>query len=129
MLDEIRKKPQYVKQNYAFWGALLVTGVVAVVWVFSLSIRFEEVDVYTVESSNNPDSSGAFSQFWGELKDKAGSVWTAPPEELMSADTSTEADQQVDEEDSLDEPEVQTQIMSSTSSPIIQIATSSSQSR
>lgn len=40
MLDELRRKSPYVKQSYAFWGAVGVTSLVVVGWIASLPVRF-----------------------------------------------------------------------------------------
>jgi len=128
MLDEIRKKPQYVKQGYAFWGALLVTTIVVVVWIFSLTIRFEEVDIYT-ESESNIDTTGAFSQFWGELKSKAGSVWTSPPEGFLNGGNPSAESETETTEEQIETVEEPASTPAPPSRPVIQIATSSSESR
>lgn len=74
MLDELRKKSAHSKESYAFWGAFLVTGLIATVWLASLPVRLSEVDV-VLESEGTAQTAGAFSQFFDEIKEDAGAIW------------------------------------------------------
>lgn len=39
-LERLKNKPSYVKTQYAFTGAILVTGVIALMWTTTLPARF-----------------------------------------------------------------------------------------
>ena len=67
MLDELRQKPKAVRNRYAFWGAFLVTSLIALVWVVSLSVKFGANE--PEPKSEKQASGGAFSQFLREAKD------------------------------------------------------------
>lgn len=72
MLEEMRKKPAGVKKLYAFWGAAGTTGLIAVVWVLALVMRFPGQDLFSTE--NVAESTGAFSQFFERTKDETAEI-------------------------------------------------------
>lgn len=71
MLDELRQKSSGTKQTYAFWGAFVITGLVAAGWMASLPVRFSEVasEVEGVDQTAN-----SLSEFLGEMKEEAGAA-------------------------------------------------------
>jgi len=79
MLQELRKKPKNVREKYAFWGAFLVTAVIAIVWGISLSVQlgvFQETTL-SEETIQKPESSGAFSRSFSDVKDNVAGAWSA----------------------------------------------------
>jgi hypothetical protein len=70
-LDKLRQKPKIVRQQYAFFGALTLTAVVAGVWTLSLPARFAGVgEVATATDEAAPP----FAHIFGELKDRFGAA-------------------------------------------------------
>lgn len=45
MFRSIRRKPRYVRAQYAFWGALIPTALIALLWVTTLPYRLQTVNV------------------------------------------------------------------------------------
>jgi hypothetical protein len=41
LISRIRRRPKHVREQYAFFGAVIFTGLVAFVWAVSLPSRFE----------------------------------------------------------------------------------------
>ncbi|OGG41630.1 hypothetical protein A2837_00590 [Candidatus Kaiserbacteria bacterium RIFCSPHIGHO2_01_FULL_46_22] len=68
MLEELRKKPKAVRNLYAFWGAVILTGLIALVWTLSLYAKFNKIDTPSFKEAN--DTTGAFSQFIEKTKQK-----------------------------------------------------------
>lgn len=71
MLDELRQKSSGTKQTYAFWGAFVITGLVAAGWVASLPVRFSEV---ASEVDGVDQTANSLSEFLGEMKEEAGAA-------------------------------------------------------
>lgn len=69
LIEKIRQKPKSVKDHYAFYGAVGITGVIAVVWAVSLPAGLNQNPV--------PEEGGprpAFSTLFGEMKDQFGAL-------------------------------------------------------
>lgn len=71
MLEELRQKSSGTKQTYAFWGAFIVTGLVAAGWAASLPVRFNEV---ASEIDGSGQTASGLSEFLGEIKSEAGAA-------------------------------------------------------
>lgn len=71
MLDELRQKSSGAKNTYAFWGALMITGLIAAGWLVSLPIRFNEV---ASEVEGVDQTASSLSEFLGEIKKEAGAA-------------------------------------------------------
>lgn len=71
MLEELRQKSSGAKQTYAFWGAFIVTGLVAAGWAASLPVRFNEV---ASEIDGSGQTASGLSEFLGEIKNEAGAA-------------------------------------------------------
>lgn len=128
MLDELRKKPRILRENYAFWGALLLTGLVAVVWLVSMPFRFSDVDVL-VESEPREEYSGAMSNFFAGVKENLSAFWNQEQEtnsSLNEEETASSTENQADQAETVDTNSATTS-SESPRSPI-RIATSSSRS-
>lgn len=81
MLEELRKKPKGLKEAYAFWGAAIFTGLVAIVWLASLPVRFSAIDT-AEQVENQAETNSAFSQFFGQLKENITGTWQQNKEAL-----------------------------------------------
>lgn len=68
MLEELRKKPRSVKNLYAFWAAVLFTGVIGGIWLLGLLVKFSTVEQTPLQ--NIEKTSGAFSQFIDKTKQR-----------------------------------------------------------
>ena len=71
LLEDIRKKPKPVRDQYAFFSALAITAVIAGVWALSIPARFSET---AISADGIEEQTGAFSKYFGELKDGAANV-------------------------------------------------------
>lgn len=69
-IEALRKKPKYVRNMYAFWGAVGATSVIALVWATTLPSR---VDVLADQEGVREEVSG-FSAF---VRDISASVQTS----------------------------------------------------
>lgn len=65
-IEQLRKKPKHVRDRYAVSGALLVTALVAVIWVASLPSRFNEVP----DAMVNGDTQGGFVRAMSDVQDQ-----------------------------------------------------------
>ncbi len=63
-IEELRKKPKYVRDRYAFWGAFLFTALIVVFYVLSIPARFGVLTgVSPVEKTE-----GGFSRVFSDMK-------------------------------------------------------------
>lgn len=73
MLDEIRRKPKDVRERYAFWSAVGITGVISLVWLVAFVTQFKDGGPFSdIDSSQ---TAGAFSQFFDGLKNDASNIF------------------------------------------------------
>lgn len=124
MLEELRKKPLFLKEAYAFWGAVAVTALIAAVWLVNLSARFSET---ASSPSSVSGSSSAFGQFFGQLKSNITASWQqrTSPADSVSADQDDEA-AALTAASSTDTPVSATAIIiATTSARTVEIATTS----
>ena len=87
MLEELRKKPKSLRNQYAFWGALLLTLVIGAVWVVALSVRFGSEPVVPTEIKEN---SGAFSQFYKEATANLSEIFSTIKNPPTDSEATTE---------------------------------------
>lgn len=74
----IQRKTKSERNQYAFWYAVGITSVIALVWVVSLQYRLDtNVDSDTIVSDTQ---NGAFARFWSETKQNFASVFEAMSE-------------------------------------------------
>jgi hypothetical protein len=76
MLDELRRKSSYARQNYAFWGALSVTALIAIAWLTSLPMRLGNLDA-VLEGEGLDQTAGSVSELLDGikgLKEEAGNA-------------------------------------------------------
>lgn len=99
MLDELRQKPKDVREKYAFWGAFSITAVIALVWGLSLSIHMSATgtNVATEDKPIKPESAGAFSRSFSDIKSSAASAWSAFSQK---SDSDIDIDEVVQEDES-----------------------------
>lgn len=131
MLEELRKKSKGTKDAYAFWGAAIVTGLVALVWTVSLPVRFSEVGtVANVETAAGGD--GALSQFFSKMKENISDTWQQNKEAfggLEEGEEETPDDPAESETTSLPPDNVNAIIIATTSDRSIMVATTSEPAR
>ncbi len=70
MLDELRTKDKMIREQYAFWGALVITLGIAAVWftftLFNFKTSSEIIEVDAETASSTAENTGAFAQFFQE---------------------------------------------------------------
>lgn len=89
MLDELRRKSSYARQNYAFWGALGVTALIAVGWITSLPMRLGNLDA-VLEGEGIDQTAGSVSELLDGikgLKEEAGNALKGPSASSSSKTT------------------------------------------
>lgn len=72
LIRTIRHKPKAVRDQYAFWSAVAVTGLVVVVWLVSLPDRLA-----TLSSEEAAKAEPVFSGFLSEVKDGLSGLGSA----------------------------------------------------
>ncbi len=65
-IDALKRKPKAIRQQYAFVGALLITGVISGVWTLTLPARFSP----TVELADTQAATGPFAGMWQSFRDR-----------------------------------------------------------
>lgn len=91
MLEELRKKSSGIKEAYAFWGAFVVTSLVASVWSIAVIFQFSKAGPSPIVE-NQAESSGAAAQFFGQLKSNILDTWQQNKEAfnaISEAETAT----------------------------------------
>ena len=85
LLQHILSQPRSVRDTYAFWGALLCTGVLVLVWMGTSTAQIRSVAIYTPESSEVPavqaeevrgENSWPLSGFWQRLRANVSTAWS-----------------------------------------------------
>ena len=74
-IEETRKKPKVVRNQYAFFGAVAVTSCIVGVWMLSLPTHFASIDDKYEDRDN--DTSGLFSNFIGDMKSQFAASFTS----------------------------------------------------
>jgi len=74
-IEKTRKKPKAVRDQYAFFGALVLTGIIVVGWSFSLPARLESLTQQSEDDTQ--DSQSAFGQFFKNAKEQAAAAFDA----------------------------------------------------
>ena len=70
----VRKKPKAVKDRYAFWSAAVLTGIVATVWMTSLTSGIQPVVEVETESAQLPNESTSLGDMVGELREEVANL-------------------------------------------------------
>lgn len=91
-IEETRKKPKAVRNQYAFVGAFAVTALITIVWMVSLPLRFASLEEGYEPA---PQSPGAFSRFWGQAKQQWASIIQSAKEDSSESSASSETDASV----------------------------------
>ncbi len=91
LIENIRQKPKRIKDQYAFYGATAITGIIAIIWAISVPAGFEKNNESQdmVDENNRP----AFSTFFGQMKDQFAGLRTSL-DELASSTEEFVADQE-----------------------------------
>lgn len=74
MLDDLRKKSPLLKEVYAFWGALLLTSLIGLIWLVVQYINLSQNDSF-YELEEGRQRAGAFAQFFGQMKENISNTW------------------------------------------------------
>ncbi len=84
-IDRLRQKPKAVRDQYAFFAAAGIAGVIAMIWVATLPNHFARM----VEPTTGPEQEavGAFKRFFTDAKLNLGAIVTS----TLIKSTSTEA--------------------------------------
>lgn len=128
MLEELRKKPKYLRRNYAFWGASIITLFIIVIWSIALLVSFEKTDAIS-SNEQGEKVQGAFSNFLVDFMERVNSVWqneknlTKPGSNTSSNEDSRVHSSSTKVENTTEQSTFQA---STTNSRHIKIATSSS---
>lgn len=77
-----------MREQYAFWSAIGITGVIALFWVVSL--QYQLGDAMLPEDIVQEDQRGAFAQFLGEARTRAAAVFGAFNANEETAATTTD---------------------------------------
>lgn len=98
-LEQLKKKPSYVKTQVAFAGAGFVTLVIGVVWFSTLDARFDSLRVVTssdIESTLSEETAGGdtFKDVYNNTKAGIGNAL----ESIRNGDAQTPTDTPVTEE-------------------------------
>ena len=83
-IENTRKKPRAVRNQYAFLGAVIMTVCIASIWGVSLSVRF---DVNPESEEETKESTGAFARFLGETKQNIAATMAARKAEITAETT------------------------------------------
>ena len=70
LIRSVRRKPKPIRDQYAFWTAILFTVLIGGVWGFGLSGRVDT----NVSSAQPTESVGVFSSFFDEIGGKLSEV-------------------------------------------------------
>ena len=88
-IEQTRKKPKAVRNQYAFVGAFFITSCIALIWAVSLP---SQLAVVGTDEQIPGETKGAFSQFLSEVRQNfATAVQSRDEEEETDIATSTEA--------------------------------------
>lgn len=70
LILRLRTRPLAYRRKVAFWSAVGLTALIALVWALSLSVRFDDATV-TPEETQAP---GPFETFMGQVRTGVGSL-------------------------------------------------------
>lgn len=87
-IESLRKKPRQVRNQYAFWIALLVTLVIVGVWSLTLPDRFSDIEGRT-ESPDVVENSNEIRERLGALFSNAKEALSALKDQASTTDTDT----------------------------------------
>jgi hypothetical protein len=122
IIQSLRSKPQHVRTQYAFVIALLITAVIAAIWMTTLPARFSGYGKVQKEDSATKEE---FSNFVSDAKTQFGNVIESQNEK--EEDTSRMGDLSMDESaavstttlaDSIEPDVVQTATTTATTLPV-----------
>ena len=89
-IEETRKKPKAVRNQYAFVGASIITGCIAFIWMLSLPTQFANVENGDQEFT---ESKSAFGKFFSDTKQNFATVLqNRDADESVEATTTEETD-------------------------------------
>jgi hypothetical protein len=72
LLDKVRQQPPAARQQYAFWAAALITGIITLGWLASVTVTVQDTAA-TLESRQEElgDQPGVWAQFFDQTRDRA----------------------------------------------------------
>lgn len=76
-IENARKKPKTVRNQYAFFGAVILTSCIGLIWVATLPGRFANLDLAETETE---ETTGAFAQFLSNAKQNMAATIKAQTE-------------------------------------------------
>lgn len=68
-ITKLRTRSLAYRRRFAFWSAAAITGLIALVWIISLSVRFGDT-----AASPKPQTPGPFETFMGQVRRGFSSV-------------------------------------------------------
>ncbi len=73
-LENLRAKPEHVRERYAFWGSLGITAIIAAFWLSSFTVALSSPQTSVnaaVASAGTPGASlvAGVESFFGDIKD------------------------------------------------------------
>ncbi len=87
-IESLREKPKHVRNQYAFYGAFVVTGLILALWVVSVPSRFQTPEEMAEDVSNDE---GGFTRAFDDIKSNfvasVGSLQDDIPEEFLATTT------------------------------------------
>lgn len=72
-LQKIQQKPKAVRNQYAFFGAVVVTALIALIWVAGNSAGGINMSGSLAEVKK--EQNGAFASFVNDVKEQAAAAW------------------------------------------------------
>lgn len=88
-LERMQQKPKSAREQYAFFGAVGFTLVIALVWVVSLPAKLSSIESrHTSESEY--ETSGAFSDVWSDAKANIANIFSSARLQGLSSSTEPE---------------------------------------
>lgn len=94
-IESLRKKPKEVRNQYAFYGACIVTGFIAILWALSLPARFDSVNA----TEDTSDKTGGVTRALADIKESIGAAVTIFRDSLVTeVDTPTTTADTAEEE-------------------------------
>lgn len=83
-IRSIRRKPKAVRDQFAFWIAVSVTGVVILFWIVTIPDRYNDAEII-LDSEPNIDNQRSFAEMVSTVKDEF-----SIPEQLLEGEEDIE---------------------------------------
>jgi hypothetical protein len=94
-IEALRRKPQHIRNRYAFWTAFCITFLILVLWGSTLPARFasQETQAPVAEEGGG---FGAYKEAFGSLFFKAAETFTSLKKESPDEDFADTQPQRID---------------------------------